>query len=367
MGLQTVNGIQVFSTESLDKTGAKIRIAYGKRSNGKTTNTLLTICNDIIESGGKFAYVRRRHAQIVKNKMRELFGFINSEYYIKRGKSIDYSPNKGGFYFESTGEHVGYALSLEDSYNIKSTYTFQNVKYIFFDEFLDYTYYDDEIRRFLHLISSIKRSNPNVIMYMMSNTILSNDPYFELFKIDKSKIKMGNIGVVYHKRGASIAAEYVHSGISLDKINDSLLGFDSDSVDMILYGSWETNPCNTSPIDGQSWEQKRILLPLYITRLGTVFELSFTMSKFPILFIRTVNTQNGLVSRKIKYNLSEDGKQLINKNGPVPTLQSLDFIDGATLNMIEICKKCFRSGRVIYDDTKTGTLIMNSKLCNSIL
>ena len=102
----------------------------------------------------------------------------------------------------------------------------------------------------------------------------------------------------------------------------------------------------------------RHLIPLYLTALGNVYEFTInTDITIPILFVRKVNTQNGVCGTKIKYNLTYDRSvNLINKKGIVPTFTKMnDFIDDDTLCLWQMGMKCVSCGRVIFDNVATGS------------
>lgn len=332
----------------------------GERSNGKTYSVKKRIIEKIKE-GGEFVYLRRLHRYIVRKKMYKVFDDIQNIAEKELGTTINYST-ENGFYIVKDKEqkNVGYVTSLEDGMTEKGI-SFHNVKIILFDEFIDETYSDIEIDRFLNLISTICREREDIEIYMLGNTISRYCPYFDLFGIDIKKIRQGNIYRFKHSSGVTCSLEYCKNKvqqIGKDKTN-KYTGFDNNkTVDMIMYGEWEYKDSNIRNVDGIGWSSQRTLVPAYVTALGLCYEISiYTHSNFPISFVRKPNTQNGLVKDRIKYNLSYDNSVLLNsKKGVVPKFSRVStFFDENTLEQIKILDECIRTSRIVFDSYETGT------------
>ena len=329
------------------------------RSNGKTYAVKERILEHI-KNGNKFMYIRRRHNYVTRSKMVKLFSDISDKCEKYFGDYFRYSTEKGFYYNDGKDEKiVGYCTSVEDAYTIKSI-PYNDVTIILFDEFMDIEYMEDEISKFLHAISTIVRERTNVEIFMLANTVSKYCPYFDLFKVDSRKLKQGSIAYLKHKNGASVAIEYCKNKV--DKIGETkkhkYLGFDQNqTVDMILYGEWEYAVSNIKDVDGISWNSSRRLIPAYLTALNRVYEMSISNTRFPVVFVRKVNTQDGKVNERIKYNLSYDKTVLLsNKNGVVPCFGKVcTFLDDGVLNDIKIVAKCYDAKRIVFDTQETGT------------
>lgn len=337
----------------------------GERSNGKTYAWKKRCIDKFKNEGGIFIYLRRRKDQITRRFMKKLFEDMYDYCMDNLNDYIKYSV-EDGFYIEDYEEHrttIGYAMSVEDGTAQKGI-PWNMVTTIFFDEFLEYAVpIEDEKSRFENAISTIVRKRENVEILMAANTVTKSSPYFELFNIDVKKMKQGEIVYIKHKKGATIALEYCRSANIIDGIkqNNKYLGFDDDPTsDMILYGEWEYDIVNTSEIDGIGWNCERMLIPIYLTSLGEVYEMSIYVSNDPILFVRKINTQNGEVRKEIMYNLSYDGSlKLINKNGIVPMYGKVTKLMGDSMNEYwDIIKDCLTSKRVVFDKISSGSDFM---------
>lgn len=309
-------------------------------------------------------YVRRRHRMITRRKMKKLFEDINNETIKILGNPIVYNGAGEFYYINENGNKVvvGYCTAIEDAY-IDKGIPYNNVEYVLFDEFIDYEYMKDEIAMFRHTIANIVRDEERqgVKIIMLGNTVSKHCPYFDYFGFNINKIRQGEIAVIKASGGGTVAIEYTKTRISsIDgtKKKSRYFGFDGVGNDMILHGSWEYNDCNTKEIDSISWKCQRTRINAYITGLSNVYEMSYYKSKNPIAFIRSINTQNGLVSRDIKYNLSFDNSlSLHNINGVIiPKYRKISrFIDDKTVGEMELIKECIRCGRVVYENEKVGT------------
>lgn len=338
---------------------------WGERGNGKTYSIKQIIIDDIKNNNGMFFYMRRRHRHVVRTKMQGLFEDISDYAEEKLGDTIKFSSEKQ-FYCVRDGieTQCGYCGAVEDAYLLKGL-DYSKVTNILFDEFIDYEYMEDEISKYLNLISTITRNRNNVRIFCLGNSIknVKYSPYFQLFGIDTGKIKEGKKALLIHSNGATVACEHTKSKSdkagSYEKKN-KYVGFDdNNTVRMILFGENEVDRINTKSIDGIGWNCYRYLLPIYITYMKEVFEISICSDKvkLPISFIRRVNTQHGEVSSFIKYNLSADNSiNLVNKNGFVTMITKVNtLVDEKTRNRYEVFLKTLDCGRVVYDNEITGT------------
>lgn len=346
----------------------KYKLVIGERGNGKTYGAKMILINNFITDRSKFAYVRRRADQITRKDMKRLFADINDRCCEEAvlGDTIKYTT-EAGFYIEDEDGNqtiLGYPFSIENSI-YKKGIPWNDIKIIFIDEFLEYgNPVQDEISQFIHLISTIVRKRDDVTIIMCANTVTKMSPYFDLFGIDMKKLKQGQIYTFIHQNGVSGAIEWcASSNVTKEgkKIVDHYVGFDNNPTsNMILYGEWEYDLVNTLNIDGIGWSSKRKLVPIYVTAIGEVYEISLCMKKDPIAFIRKINTQNGMVRGDIKYNLSYDNSLiLVSKNGTIPMYGHVNkLMDENTIALWDIVKMCIDAKRVVYDKIESGSDFM---------
>lgn len=333
-----------------------------ERSNGKTYSVKDYVEDKSKNDEGLFVYLRRRQRQVSRNKLRDLFSDQEELCMSKFGDIIHYSVEKGFYWndYEDVSHTIGYAMSVEKAAETKGI-PWNEVTTIFFDEFLEYgSPIENEISLFLNIISTIVRKRTNVEVYMVANTITKFSPYFELFGIDPKKLKQGQIMYGKHKNGVTFAIEYCKSAniVNGKKQQNKYLGFDNNpTADMILYGEWEYDVVNTKEVDQNGWSTERYLIPMYITALGEVYELSLYEGNDPIAFVRKLDTQNGMVRQEIRYNLTYDSSlKLVNKNGVVPMYGKInELVDADVREMYKIFKLCIEAKRVVFNTMATGS------------
>lgn len=277
----------------LDATGAVIRVLVGGRDIGKTWGIRSKII-DVVASGRRFIYVRKNHGMIVVNKNRSLFVKQDKECKEKLGSVIDFSKSEMSFVKQETGEVIGWATSLQDAYQIKGT-EFPGTKIIFYDEFLDDAPIVNEFAAFQRLIGTLTKSYDDIVIYMATNTVTRDNAYFRNFGFDVAKMRPGDIAVVNHVLGATVAMEYCRSSVFIEPdtgiAKNRYVGFDhSDETRMIMFGEWTHPPIETREIDGITWASSRIVIPALVYLAGKFYELSIASSG-QVAFVRTINSQ----------------------------------------------------------------------------
>ena len=345
----------------------RTNIIIGQRRNGKTYEVKSKFLDFYKEDNEwYFIYVRRTQSQVASTKVSTLFSDMKEKCIEAFGSEQKYSSIKGFYFINKDGEEkiFGKTVSLEKAMDIKGM-TFPEKCFIYFDEFIDDMYFKDEVRRYLNVIKTITSNSDKCIIFLTANTISKYCPYFKLFGVDIQKLKKGCIGVVRHRNGATIAIERTRTKVDDEidiKNNDKYVGFDDDeTVKMMLYGDWQNNNECIKNIDGISWSYKyRSLVPVYLTSLKNVYEISLTKeNKYPITFVRKINTQNGIVRNDIKINLSHDDTVILQTNSGkiIPKFNRISklFFDENIYRKLCIVSECIKVGRVIFDTIETGT------------
>ena len=352
-----------YSTKRISEYKCKTMLIFGQRTNGKTFAVKKEKMIETVSKGYEFVYVRRCHRMITRRKVEKLFNDMSDYIFDKLGDYL-YYDGQGTFYLGNDDKRkvAGYVTSIEDTYKDKG-YPSNNVRLYYLDEFMDRTYFDEEIAMYLNSIANYLRTpeqRAEAEVILTANTILKSCPYFDYYGIDISKMEQGDIAIIHGSEGGKAAAEYCKKKVRsfTEAVKDEIFGFGGGASAMILHGDWEYKDCNIDSIDGIGWNSRRRRIPTYLTGFMSVYEMSFTISnKDPIVFVRKVNTQNGLVSQHIKYNLSFDNKSvLINKNGIVPRYRKVSkYMDKNVVEEMDLVKECLRVGRIVYDTYETGT------------
>ena len=357
---------EYYSLQRILRYKVPYRLIIGERSNGKTYAVKTHCYEHFMETKRKFVYLRKRRDSISRKEMRKLWADLNDDRILDElHDTIKYTPDSG-FYYENGDDRitVGYALSLED-YESKKGIPFNDVDIIFFDEFIEQRGdMEDEWRRFVNLVSTIRRKRDDVEVFLVANTITRYSIYFDNFGIDIKRLHQGEISYIKHELGVELAIEYCRSlnkSTGANKI-DKYFGFDNSPVSkMIMYGEWDYDVVNIKEVDGYGWSSKRRLIPAYVTALGEVFELSIRMGSDPILFVRKVNTQNGIVKPYIKYNISYDNSLSLSSNidGKIIRVPQYGHINELLPEDIrefwKVAMLCIDAKRAVFDCMPTGS------------
>lgn len=354
-----------YSLTRIDKYDVAYKIIFGERGNGKTFSVTRKVLEKYQETGKRFAYLRRFKDQITRKGARKLFDDQQDWSLDNLHSNILYSTDSGFYILDEKDERhtVGYTMAIEGGTTQKGI-PWNDVSTIFFDEFLEYGRpMEDEIPKFMNVISTITRHRDDVEIYLVANTVTKLSPYFTLFGIDLKKMRQGQITYFKHEMGVTGAAEWTSSINIIDGVRQKskYLGFDNNpTANMILFGEWEYSAMNTTGVDGITWKDKRLLFPVYVTGNGDVYELTLYITGEPVCFVRKLNTQMGVVRKEIKYNLSyDDSVHLVNKNGTVPTYGKLNkLIPENILEMWETIKLCIEAKRFVSNNIESGSDFM---------
>lgn len=359
--MKRIETTEWYSTKRIKSYGMNINLIFGQRGNGKTYSIKQEIL-DILKTGKTFVYVRRMHRMITRRKAEKLFNDMSDIIFKEFGDYI-YYDGQGSYYLgdDKNRKYVGCATAIEDAYIDKGYPSDAGI--IFFDEFIDYKYFENEITMFLHTLKNYIRTpeqEKNCKVYMCANTILKHCPYFDYFGINIQKMSQGEIAIVYGQNGGKAAAEWCKPKVKELGVEETseIFGFGGGASDMILKGVWEYNNCNTLNVDGIGWNSQRKRVKAYITGLCNVYEMSYCINNGnPIAFIRRINTQDGKVAGGIKYNFSFDNSLILtNKYGIVPRYNRMSkFVNDGIRKEIDLIKECIHVGRVVYQNHEVGT------------
>lgn len=199
-----------YSLDEILKEKADINIIFGGRNIGKSYQYKL---REVIEKTSKndghmFGYIRRWDSDLKPMYVDSYFSDMVD--CIKKATKNKWTMIKakkgtGQFWYcrykkddeKGTGEIVwgfpcGYifALNLQERYK---SLNYPNMVGLVYEEWLtDKRYLPDEPNQLLNLLSTIKRDNMNIPMFMIANTISRVNPYIEFF---------GLVGLLRQKKG----------------------------------------------------------------------------------------------------------------------------------------------------------------------
>lgn len=340
------------TTERVDHTGATTRVMVGGRQIGKTT-CCRSIMIDTAASGRRFIYMRKNHSMVTWRKNATLFVKHDDECIKKLGGVIDFPQGKMAFVNTATDEVIGWAVALEDAYILKGT-EFPGVKTIFFDEFLDDAPIPDEFALYQNIVSTITRMSDDVVIYMASNTVVRDNVYFRNFGVDISRLKPGDVAVVNHALGATVAVEYCRANPFVNpetgRVANKYVGFDnSPETRMILFGEWTHPPIETREIDGFTWASDRVVFPVLVYIQGSFFEMSVSLAG-EVAFVRKINSDKDHIGQNVRKIVTSEFNNTFHRADGSIVPKYLTFASTGNENLLEgvrLFKRFRQAGRVI--------------------
>lgn len=358
--------IKYYTTEAIDATHARIRITFGRRTNGKTTAILLKGYNKRINSmnGRKeqMIYIRRWEQEIKpSNDIDTLFDGVKSIVNIEEDtgglyNTIIYKARK--FYFAKMEDEkiididvkpfcICLALSQNEHYK---SLNFPDVTTVCFDEFLseNHQYLPNEYTRLKSIISTITRLRDDVEIHLIGNSVDRNCIYWNEFRIVEIIKKMKD-GDLYHYKPKNhktdIAIEWAESNIApgTEAIN-VYTDFDDGKADMINSGEWDVDDYPHLPF---SYNQNDILFIFFIEFNTEIFQCEI-INKFntPYIYIHRKTTEFKDIDNDLIYGNNPTGKPnySINLYKPEYKIQH------------KICD-LFHYNKVFYQDNLVGDAV----------
>ena len=230
------------------------KIILSERSIGKTTNVfLLALC--YVKQGATISYIREKHEQITPKKTKSLFKTIIAYNYINKlfpeYNSVTYKSrywylchiDDRGNIDKQDNRPFMVVMSLDETFDYKSTFNSDDTDIIIYDEFISNYYRKDLFVDFMDLHKTISRERLSVLTFMLSNTIdLENDYFYEFMIADEIKSMMlGDKRIVTSEKGTKIYVELVDNKIrkkKKKKTNSMYYGFDNPKLAAITGEGW---------------------------------------------------------------------------------------------------------------------------------
>lgn len=225
MRAERIGGISMkyYDIKPIAAKGCQYNIIYGGRASGKSYQMATYLLDDYLDNGHQFVRLLRSWGQgkSLDTYFNEIIANDPKKY---AGVKVELT-NEMGFRYLCNGEVFGYVIPLSLEYNYKSN-QYPEVVNVVFEEFVAPTpdaYLDgnveEEIRAFKSVISTIFRHREGRV-WLVGNSMNTSNPYFELFGIDGSTLKVGDLKkytrmiTVKGKSvpAASVAVEFVPIG-----------------------------------------------------------------------------------------------------------------------------------------------------------
>ena len=354
--------MKYYSTKRIDSTGARYRLIFGERSNGKTYACLQNAIENWRDNGKQFVYIRRWDEDIKASRMNQLFtghlqnGCFAKDKKLKKWDRIDF--RSGEFLISGPDpdnednrlkaeKPLGYAMSLTAMEHNKSL-SFPDVNLIIFDEFLTRKMYlPDEFILLMNTISTIVRDRDDVIIYLLGNTVNKYSPYFDEMGISKiQKMQPGDLDIYeYGNSGLTLAAEYADSTKG-GKASDKYFAFDNPKLQMLKSGAWEIAiyPHNTV-----HYKPKDIVFRWFLSFQNELLQADIICTEDNRFTV--IHRKDGEIKepeRDLVFSLESDPRPNWRRNVLRPT-------DRTT----KIIAEFFQKDLVYYQDNTVGEIVRN--------
>ena len=351
--------MKYYSTKRIDSTGARYRLIFGERSNGKTYACLQNAIDNWLKTGKQFVYIRRWDEDIKASRMNQLFTAHIQNGCFKKAKEWDRIEYRAGEFIvsgpdpENEGgrrkaeKPLGYAMSLTATEHNKSL-SFPNVTCLIYDEFLTRRMYlPDEFTLLMNTISTIVRQRDDVVIYLLGNTVNKYSPYFDEMGLNKiQKMEPGDLDIYeYGNTGLKLAAEYADSGKN-GKASDVYFAFDNPKLKMITSGAWEMAiyPHNTN-----KYKPKDIVFRYFIIFQNEILQADVVVTdecKFTVIHHKDGEIKSP--DEDLVFSLASDARPNWRRNILRPT-------DRTT----KIIASFFQQDLVFYQDNTVGEIVRN--------
>lgn len=285
----------------VDWTRCGYDIAMSDRTHGKTTETLLFGMVMNHHYGTIIHYLRNSEKSIRPYSLRNLFPVIEEQGYIKqitedRWNSVFYYGHcwyyclrdEDGKIIEKAPTHFMICMHLGESDDRKSGYNCPRGDIIIFDEFIELSGYGyNDFICFSDLVSTIFRKRLCPVIYMLSNTIDKNSPWFSELCIqdDVNTIKNGEVRYIESELGTVSFVELLEPDQSeqAQSFIKRFFGFPNPKLSAITgRGSWATDHFQHIP-DWPEEEQENVhvlLRRLYVKQSGKLLRLQLVRDPY---------------------------------------------------------------------------------------
>lgn len=235
---------------------AHLFVNMSDRSVGKTTNWLLLGLCMWKRYGTILHYIRSRVDMITPKALQDLFSTIVEYGYIEKLTDGEYNNvfyRARRWYFTKVENeeqvkisetHFMFCASIDENFNLKSSYNAPKGDFILFDEFIGKYYPPNEFVYFCDTIKTIIRDRISPIVIFSANTIDRNSPYFNELEIfdDIQAMTQGETRLVTSSGGTPVFVEIVGQNVERQKrrslVNKLFFGFKNPMLASITGADW---------------------------------------------------------------------------------------------------------------------------------
>lgn len=357
-------------------------IAMSDRARGKTSEVLIlgAIMNKLY--GTIIHYIRTDKESITPMHMKDLFSTLTECGYIEKLTDGKYN---GVYYFghrwyycrydeqgkreETAEDHFMICMHLSESDRLKSSYNCPRGDLIIYDEFISLSGYGySDFIRFADLTSTIFRKRLCGCIYMLSNTIDRNSPWFDELCIrdDVNIMGQGENRYIESPLGSRMFVEILTAdqSIQTEHVNRRYFGFPNPKLSAITgRGTWATETYQHIPptqyTDPETGERKEREIRIIYNRL-------FVRQSGKLLKLQIVKDERGIcVYVKPATRTYEDSWILT--HGDITSPREI-FAFGSHGTPLESVWKLYKQNRFYYATNADGALLFAYvKICNEKL
>lgn len=234
------DGTRLFASNDINGKRPEIFMVSGNRTGGKTTFWSKFLVDKFLKEKKKFMLIYRYQYEL-EDCHTKFFKDIGELFYpgmemlsIKKGHGAYYTMTLNGL-------PCGYAVSLNGSEIVKkNSHTFNDVEYMFFDEFQSETntYLPKEVTKLISIHTSVARGKNKQVRYvpliMCSNSVSLINPYFTEMGISHrlrsdTKFLRGDGFVLEQNYNESASKQQKESAFNRAFSNNKYVGYASEN------------------------------------------------------------------------------------------------------------------------------------------
>lgn len=350
-------------------------VIFGKRSNGKSYSVLDYGLEQYGTFGKSFVYVRRFDEEIAPKWTEQLYThhFRNGrvDKWIKNEKWNGVEVKKSRITLTATSWNKGkrsiiraeqplaYMLSLNTWQHSKGI-TLPDIGFIMFDEFLTRDWYlPDEVNTWQNLMSSIVRSNGDIKIFMLANTVNVSSPYFtEMGLYHISEMKPGSTALYTTADGkGQFAVEYTGAKGGGDDSDKFFSVYDNPASRMITTGEWETSVYPRCPYD---LDKCRLITSVYFMYLREVVKCSvYIYEDRAFLYIVQSNGSRYFQDADMREIKPMYKNMIIYSDVPLTNHVYRFAITKQSDDLSKLIVKLLREGYTFYANNRAGETLRN--------
>lgn len=269
-------------------------VLMSARSRGKTTAWLLIGMILYRDYGIQIGYIRQTDRMTSSVKTRDLFNVVCEFGYVEKifgskwnsvylwQKHFYLCKRDGdGKLTEKAEDDFCICLSIDKSYEYKSTLTRPRTDLLIFDEFISNKYAPDEFIDLCQLISTVRRKRLSTKILCLSNMVTPYSEYLEEMGLRDTALKLtaGEHTIIESPMGAKVYYEVIDISNKVEKkdtwFNKLYFGFTNKKLSAITGEEWEISNYPHLPHREKDEKRRMISRDVYVKCFGKYVVMEF--------------------------------------------------------------------------------------------